>query len=257
MLEFFLLLTAGLLGGVVNTVAGGGSFITFPALLAVGVPPVAANATNTFASFAGYASGAVGFRSALWGHRARLYPVIAISLVGGFLGAGLLLNTAEASFERAVPWLLLLATGLLIRGAAIQEALQAWRAGSGTRSQAVGIGLATLLLLTCVYGGFFNAGLGIILLGYLTLSGYRDIHLMNGIKLLVSATVSVVAIIMFGMGDLIAWAQGGVVMAGTVVGGYLAARAVQVFSQAWVRRFIVTVASLMTIYFFLKTYAMG
>ena len=255
MLEFFLLLTAGLLGGVVNTVAGGGSFITFPALLAVGVPPLAANATNTFASFAGYASGALGFRKALWAHRTQLLGTLVVSVVGGFVGAGLLLNTAEATFQRAVPWLLLLATVLLVRGAVIQNALQTWQAESGRRSRAVGVGLGALLLATCVYGGFFNAGLGIILLGYLTLSGYRNIHLMNGIKLLVSAAVSVVAILMFGAGELIAWYQGSVVMAGTVVGGYTAARAVQILSQEWVRLFIVAVACCMTVYFFLATYA--
>lgn len=253
--EFFLLLLAGLLGGVVNTVAGGGSFITFPALMAVGVPPLAANATNTFASFAGYVSGAVGFRQTLWAHRARLAGVIAAALIGGFFGAWLLLNTGEATFQRAVPWLLLLGTLLLMRGEAIQHALWTWRARSSQRSRSVTAGLGALLLLTCIYGGFFNAGLGIILLGYLTLSGYRDIHLMNGIKLLVSAMVAVVAIFMFGVGDLIAWYEGLVVMAGTVVGGYMAAKAVQIFSQEWVRRFIVGVASSMTIYFFIAAYA--
>ncbi len=255
MSEFFLLLMAGLLGGVVNTVAGGGSFITFPALLAVGVPPVAANATNTFASFAGYVSGAAGFRQALWAHRTRLYGVIAIALIGGCLGAWLLLHTREATFQRAVPWLLLLATFLLLRGEAIQRALQAWRSRNPHRSRTIAVLLAVLLLSACIYGGFFNAGLGIILLGYLTLAGYRDIHLMNGIKLLVSAMVAVVAIVMFGAGDLIAWYQGLVVMAGTVVGGYAAARAVQVVSQIWVRRFIVSVAAAMTLYFFIDVYA--
>jgi len=255
MAEFFLLLTAGLLGGVVNTVAGGGSFITFPALLAVGVPPVAANATNTFASFAGYVSGAAGFRQALWAHRTQLYGVIALSLVGGGLGAWLLLTTREATFQRAVPWLLLLATLLLLRGEAIQRALQVWHARNPHRSRTIVVLLAGLLLATCIYGGFFNAGLGIILLGYLTLAGYRDIHLMNGIKLLVSAMVAFVAIVMFGVGDVIVWYQGAVVMTGTVVGGYGAARAVRVFSQVWVRRFIVSIAFGMTLYFFIDVYA--
>ena len=257
MLEFFLLLTAGLLGGVVNTVAGGGSFITFPALLAVGVPPVAANATNTFASFAGYVSGAAGFRQALWAHRTRLYGVIAIAVVGGCLGAWLLLHTREATFQRAVPWLLLLATLLLLRGEALQRALQAWRTHNQNpnRSRTVVVLLVALLLSACIYGGFFNAGLGIILLGYLTFAGYRDIHLMNGIKLLVSAMVAVVAIVMFGVGDMIAWYQGLVVMTGTMVGGYAAARAVQLVSQTWVRRFIVSVAAAMTLYFFIDAYA--
>lgn len=254
MTEVFFLLVAGFFGGMVNTVAGGGSFITFPALLAVGVPPVAANATNTFASFAGYVSGAVGFRQQLWAYRSQLYGIVGLALLGGLLGASLLLHTQEATFQRVVPWLLLLATVLLIRGAAMQHALQAWRAVNNQRSRTVTLGLGALLLATCVYGGFFNAGLGIILLGYLTLSGYRDIHLMNGIKLLVSALVALVAILLFGVGDMIAWYQGSVVMAGTVVGGYAAARTVQIVSQVWVRRFITAVAFVTTTYFFLTAY---
>ena len=142
-----------------------------------------------------------------------------------------------------------------MRGEAIQRALQAWRSRNPHRPRTIVVLLAVLLLSACTYGGFFNAGLGIILLGYLTLAGYRDIHLMNGIKLLVSAMVAVVAIVMFGAGDLIAWYQGAVVMAGTVVGGYAAARAVQVVSQIWVRRFIVSVAAAMTLYFFIDVYA--
>ncbi|MDP7408217.1 MAG: TSUP family transporter, partial [Luminiphilus sp.] len=116
MIEGVGLFLAGLIGGMVNAIAGGGSFITFPALMAAGVSPIAANATNTFASSAGYLSGAAGFRHELWAHRRQL-PSIAISaLVGGGLGAWLLLQTPENTFRNAIPWLLLLATVLLIWG---------------------------------------------------------------------------------------------------------------------------------------------
>ena len=103
------------------------------------------------------------------------------------------------------------------------------------------------------YGGFFNAGLGIILLGYFTLAGYQDIHLMNGLKLLVSALVSILAIVMFGVGDLIAWREGAIVLIGTLIGGYGAASAVRVVSQRLARRAIIAVAAGMTAYFFIAS----
>ena len=194
MIEEVGLFLAGLIGGMVNSIAGGGSFITFPALMAAGVPPIAANATNTFASSAGYLSGAAGFRQELWAHRHQL-PSIAISaLVGGGLGAWLLLQTPENTFRNAIPWLLLLATVLLIWGDLLQAASRRRFEGKQSPSALGGKLLALLLLLVCTYGGFFNAGLGIILLGYFTLSGHRDSHLMNGLKLLVSAFVSILAI---------------------------------------------------------------
>ena len=251
MIEGVGLFLAGLIGGMVNAIAGGGSFITFPALMASGVPPIAANATNTFASSAGYLSGAAGFRQELWAHRHQL-PSIAISaLVGGGLGAWLLLQTPENTFRNAIPWLLLLATVLLIWGDLLQAALRRRFEGKQSPSTLGGVLLALLLLLACTYGGFFNAGLGIILLGYFTLSGYRDIHLMNGLKLLVSAFVSILAIVLFGVGDLIAWRQGTIVLIGTMVGGYAAASAVRVVSQGMVRWAIIVVAAGMTVYFFI------
>ena len=113
-MEVMGLFLAGLIGGMVNSIAGGGSFITFPALLVAGVPPIAANATNTFASCAGYLSGAVGFRYALWTHRSQLPRLALLAMTGGGSGAWLLLQTPPATFSQAIPWLLLLATILLI-----------------------------------------------------------------------------------------------------------------------------------------------
>ena len=115
-LELVFLFAAGLLGGVINSIAGGGSFITFPALLLVGVPPISANATNTYASCAGYLSGAYAFRKELSEHRADLPRILLSSLLGGVIGAWLLLQTPEALFTQAIPWLLLLATALLVFG---------------------------------------------------------------------------------------------------------------------------------------------
>lgn len=251
MIEEVGLLLAGLIGGMVNSIAGGGSFITFPALIAAGLPPIAANATNTFASSAGYLSGAAGFRRELWAHRGQLPKIAVLALVGGGLGAWLLLQTPETTFSRAIPWLLMLATVLLIWGDPLQALLRRRFEGKQSLPALGSVLLSLLLLLVCTYGGFFNAGLGIILLGYFTLASYQDIHLMNGLKLLVSALVSILAIAMFGVGDLIAWREGTIVLIGTLIGGYATANAVRLVSQRLVRRAIIMVAAGMTAYFFI------
>ena len=156
MIEGMGLFLAGLIGGMVNAIAGGGSFITFPALMAAGVPPIAANATNTFASSAGYLSGAAGFRRELWAHRHQLPKIAVSALVGGGLGAWLLLQTPENTFSRAIPWLLLLATLLLIWGDPVQASLRRRFEGKQALSALGGVLLVLLLLLICTYGGFFK-----------------------------------------------------------------------------------------------------
>ncbi|MEH6453315.1 MAG: sulfite exporter TauE/SafE family protein, partial [Psychromonas sp.] len=159
-LEWFILFFAGVLGGILNSVAGGGSFITFPALLFAGVPPIAANATNTFASCAGYLSGAYAFRKEISTEKKNLKKIIIPSFVGGLLGAMLLLNTPESVFTETIPWLLLFATLLFIFGGKLNQLLVKL-GGKHKHANAIGsILLALLLLLICIYGGFFNAGLG-------------------------------------------------------------------------------------------------
>ena len=181
-MKFLFLFSAGFFGGVLNSIAGGGSFITFPALLFVGIAPISANATNTFASCAGYLSGAYAFRQDIHAHKAELPRLILISLAGGILGAWLLLKTPESVFREAIPWLLLFATVLFIFGGALNRALKK-RAGHHRHALSIGTALLALMLLgVCIYGGFFNAGLGIITLSYLVLAGYSNINAMNGLK---------------------------------------------------------------------------
>ena len=250
MLEVMLLFGAGVLGGMMNAIAGGGSFITFPALIAAGVPPISANATNTYASCAGYISGALGFRRELWAYRRLLPRVMLSSLLGGALGAWLLIQTSPLAFALAVPWLLLFATVLLIYGPRLQAALRDWF-GHSAKASALGmLAFAAALIMIATYGGFFNAGLGIILLGFLTLAGYTDVHVMNGIKLLVSAVVALIAITIFASEHLIAWAQGSVVLVGTLLGGYAAAMTSKWVNPIWIRRLMILIAGATTAYFF-------
>jgi uncharacterized membrane protein YfcA len=248
------LFTAGFLGGILNSIAGGGSFITFPALLFFGVPPISANATNTFASCAGYLSGAYAFRKDLYAHKRELPLIILISLAGGIAGAWLLLQTPEAIFREIIPWLLLFATLLFICGGKLNTTLKQF-ASYHQHASIVGRLLLLLLLLgICLYGGFFNAGLGIIVLSYLALAGYSNINTMNGLKLLVSSAISMIAIVLFVFSGVIAWHEGISVLLGTLVGGYVAAHVSRKLSQKHVRSFIIVVSCGITCYFFIDMY---
>lgn len=251
--EWILLFVAGFFGGVVNSVAGGGSFITFPALLFVGVPPISANATNTFASCSGYLSGSYAFRRDLYAYKEELPHFIALSLLGGGAGAWLLLQTPESLFREAIPWLLLFATLLFIFGGRLNNMLK--QLGSMHR-HAGSIGklfLMLMLLGISIYGGFFNAGLGIIILSYLALAGHSDINAMNGLKLLVSSAVSLIAIVLFIYGGAIAWYEGSLVLLGTLSGGYVAAHFSRQLPQNWVRAFVIIAGIGITTYFFYQT----
>lgn len=245
-----LLLAAGLIGGTLNALAGGGSFVTFPALLLAGVAPIAANASNTFASCAGYLSGAWALRKALTAQHSELPRLLLISLLGGAMGAWLLLQLSATQFRAAIPWLLLLSTLVFVFGERIYQAVQIF--ASAQRSGALLLlGISTLALFAAaLYGGFFNAGLGMVLLSVLSLSGYRQIHTMNALKLLLSCAVSLSAVAVFIRDDLIDWRAGGLVMIGSIAGAYLAARLSYRLSQPLLRRLLMVYSLLLTAYFF-------
>ena len=252
--DLIILFVAGLLGGILNSIAGGGSFITFPALLFVGIPPISANATNTFSACSGYISGAWAYRKDLAAVKEQLPRFILISLIGGISGAWLLLQTPETAFEQAIPWLLLFATVLFVFGSRINAALKSLTT-KHRHASALGVILLSLLLLgVCLYGGFFNAGLGIISLSYLALAGYSNIYTMNGLKLLISTFVSLIAIALFIYDGVIAWYEGSIVLLGTVLGGYVAAHQSRKLPQQWVRNFVIVASTGITLFFFYDIY---
>ena len=253
-MEWLLLFGSGLLAGVLNSIAGGGSFITFPALLFIGLPPLVANATNTFSSSAGYVSGALGFYQELKQIRAFLPTVVAFSTLGGALGAISLLFIPSERFEELIPWLMLFATGLFILGERVNNILRK-RISLGLKEETWFRCLSIFLLfLVTIYGGFFNAGLGIIILGYLVLTGFSDVHQMNGLKLLISAIVSITAIVIFIYDGLIDWSRGAAVMSGTLIGGFIAARISRRVHTAYVRVGIIITSITLTVYFFYSTH---
>ena len=249
--ELTILFVAGLLGGTLNAIAGGGTFITFPALMFAGIPPVAANATNTFSASAGYISGAWALKQELHAYRNKLPVILLTSLVGGVAGAWLLLQTPEQTFREAVPWLLLFATLMFIYG----EKINSYFVSLDIKHRHAPLVTKFLslfaLLLVSTYGGFFNAGLGIVILSYLALSGYNNINAMNGIKLLISTVVSLVAVVIFVAEGLIAWVEGTVVLLGTLMGGYLAAYYSRQISQKLVRNIVIVISVMITTYYFL------
>ena len=253
-MEWILLFVAGVLGGILNSVAGGGSFITFPSLLFVGVPPIVANATNTFAVCAGYVSGAYGFRQDIGKDPKIISFTVILSLIGGALGAYLLLSISESLFLEAIPWLLLVATLLFLFGYKVSEWSGKIAQGACLHPMWSIVALAACLILVSAYGGFFNAGLGVIVLSYLVLAGYKDINQMNGLKLLISSCVSLTAILVFVIDDSIDWSRGGTVMLGTLLGGYIAARVSRNVPQHYIKGFVALSSILMTVYFFCDVY---
>lgn len=250
-----ILFLAGISGGMLNSLAGGGSFLTFPALLFAGVPPISANASNTFASTAGYLSGAYGFRREIKKYKKQLPFYLSLSFIGGMAGSLLLLQTEERVFEQAIPWLLLFATFMFIYGAKLRIFLRKF--APKDRKHPIWykfLLLGVLFLGIATYGGFFNAGYGIIMLAYLTLAGFKNMNGMNGLKLLTSSTLSLTAIIIFIYNDVIAWVETGFVLIGTLLGGYLATYISRKFSSLAIRRFVILISISITAYFFYDTY---
>ena len=249
-----LLFVAGLLGGALNSLAGGGSFIVFPALLFSGVPPVLANASNTYAALPGYVSGALGYWKSMTAYKDRLVLYGIVSALFGYAGAELLLVVSDELFEMVVPWLMGFAVALFIFGNQINATLRA-RGGAGRGMKALGaVLLLALLAAVCVYGGFFNAGLGILLLAFLAMAGMTDIHAMNGLKLYISSVVALVAVIRFALDGTIDWYHGSIALLGVTIGGYTAARLARFIPTLWIRWGVIVYGVGMTLYFFWTAY---
>jgi uncharacterized membrane protein YfcA len=240
---------AALAAGALNSVAGGGSFISFPALLLVGLPPIVANATNNTAMWFGTLSSAGGYREELSSDRRRVVPLAVLAAGGGALGALLLLATPEATFTRLIPYLLLFATLLFAGSDWLRRA--AGRATTDTPRFSVPVLVA--LFGAAVYGGYFGAGLGILLLALFALTGWNDVHRMNGLKAVLSAFVNGVAVIPFAIAGKIAWSEALVVSAGAILGGYFGARLARRVDPRYVRVFVVVVGIVLTVTFFVRS----
>lgn len=235
--EAALLLFAGLAAGIVNAIAGGGSLITFPSMLAIGVPPVAANVSNALSVAPGYASSVVGSRADLAGQGRRVRRVAPTALVGALCGCVLLLNTPRRLFDFVVPFLVI--------GAALTLAGQARLRGLVGHPQDVSPKRATVMLhaavfLCALYGGYFNAALGVLLVAGLALVLDETLARVNALKNLLSALIGVVTILVYSVFGPVNWAAVAVIAPATVIGGYLGARVARRLPANVLRAVIVT-----------------
>ncbi|CUK09923.1 Sulfite exporter TauE/SafE [Ruegeria denitrificans] len=246
MFEDVIIASAAFLAGVLNAIAGGGSFLTFPALVLVGVPPIPANATSAVAVFPGYLSGAAGFLPELRTYdRRALISLLGLSIVGGVAGALLLLVTPSEAFGFIVPWLLLFATLLFLFDKKIRELTQSSKAASPIRRT-----LTTLAVTT--YGGYFNGGLGIVLLALFSGLGFRDINLMNGLKNIASFILSGASVATFVLAGIVYYREAVIMMIAATIGGYVGARVARRLPVSAIRFIVIAVGFGMTAVFFAR-----
>jgi uncharacterized protein len=243
---------AAVIAGTLNAVAGGGTFVSFPALLAMGVPAVDANATNTVALWPGLAASTGAYLKRLSVPRRLLVPLLLTSVVGGWVGALLLLKTPQRTFLHLVPWLLLGGTLLFAFGNSIRTlagktavvddfAKMSWQA----------ITLTSIAeLLVAIYGGYFGAGIGFMTLGMLAALGMRDIHAMGAIRTLLAVVINAAAVLTFILARAVFWPQCGVMIAGAMLGGWFGAHFAQKADPVKVRRVVIAVGVAMSAYYF-------
>ncbi|HLG13043.1 MAG TPA: sulfite exporter TauE/SafE family protein [Blastocatellia bacterium] len=250
---------AAFLAGMVNSVAGGGTLISFPVLVWIGVEPQAANVTNTVALWPGSLGGMIGFRRELAGSRRWMLLLGAPSVAGGLLGAFWLLKTNPRTFAAIVPYLILFATILF----ALQEPLTRRLRRSDDETpgpvqsprpppHALWIGAAMFQFVVAVYGGYFGAGIGILMLATLGVLGLTDIHQMNGLKNCFAVCINVIAAAYFMLWGPVRWNFAAVMAVGAIAGGYGGAGLGRKLGRVFVRRFVIVIGLAMAISLLLR-----
>jgi uncharacterized membrane protein YfcA len=255
--EIALLVLVAAIAGALNSIAGGGSFVSFPTLLFLGLPSINANATNTLGLWPGTMASAGAYRKAMDAAMLkRLVPLIIITLAGSLVGARLLLKTHVTTFDRLVPWLLLQGTVLFIFRARITAWAAHRRAQDGpSRLQVMAVTLAQAVL--GIYIGYFGAGVGIVMLPLLSLMGIDNIHAMSGVRTFLVTCGNALAIAVFILARAIYWPQASLMMLGAVAGGYAGAWFAQKMQPKTVSYLVIAIGAGMTAYFFWKTYLRG
>jgi uncharacterized membrane protein YfcA len=251
LLDFVVIGLAAVAAGFVNAIAGGGTLISFPALIAVGVPPVAANVTNTVALVPGYLGATFAQLKDLVGQERRLRLLIPTGALGGIVGGLLLLNTSEKLFAQLVPYLILLAAFLL----AIQDIVRKWVArrieasGGSAANEAWSIGP---VFLASIYGGYFGAGLSVIILAVLGLVIDDTLTRLNGLKQIIAFSVNVAAAIFFIFSDQVVWSAAAVMAAGAVLGGVLGGKLARFVKPQALRVIVVTIAVIVAVVYLMR-----
>ena len=250
-LELLLIALASVAAGAVNALAGGGTLITFPALTAVGIPTVAANVTNTVALCPGYLGATLAQRADILDQRRRLWFLLPAAALGGLAGGLLLLNTSERLFRELVPYLILLAALLL----AVQEPLRRWlvarTAGSQDRRPRE-VWAAVPVFLAAIYGGYFGAGLSVIILAVLGLALDDSLTRLNALKQVVALVTNLTAALLFVFSGQVVWPAAVVMAAGSLVGGALGGRLAGRVQPATLRRVVVVIGVAVAVVYFLR-----
>ena len=242
-----ILALAGLIAGTVNAVAGGGTFFTFSALVFTGIPPVAANATSAVALTPSNLSSVAAYLPEIRMHWRRYAALGVASAIGGFLGAQLLLATPAKAFIALVPWFLGFATLLFATGPLLRKAIDAVSHGPGTPGRRLA-GLVMQFIVS-IYGGYFGAGMGIIMLAALSLAEGDDYHFINAAKNICATLIQIFALISFLSSGIVQWPSGLVAGLGSVIGGYYGVALARRIPQPVMRWFVVTVGALLTLRF--------
>ena len=243
-----LLAGAGFAAGAINAAAGGGSLVSFPALVALGYPSLSANVTNNVAVAPGYIGGAVGYRHGLRGQRGRIIPLAIASAVGSLIGVGLLLVSTQQAFEIIVPFLVLLASALI----AAQPVISRWtdkHLGSGDRP---GIGALTGQTLVAAYGGYFSAALGVAVLALLGIFLEDTLQRLNALKALLQLLIGAVSAVGFAFLAQVDWVAVAIIGPASVIGGEIGARLAQRVSDRWLRVGIVAYGLAAAIWLFVR-----
>lgn len=237
--EILTLLCAAAAAGAINAVAGGGTILTFPTLLAIGTPAVVANATSTVALVFGTSGSVYGFRRHIPSIRQWLWRFIPVSLLGGLIGSWLLTITGNEIFSRLVPFLILFAT-LLFLAQGIVSRMVRNSAVEPIREPLVWPAIL-FQFFVAIYGGFFGAGIGILMLATLGFIGLKDIHQMNALKNILGSLINVVASVMFICRGMVDWPKVGIMTLGAIAGYYLGSHYSQKIPQIWVRHIVLAI----------------
>ena len=257
LLDLLLIGAGGLAAGAVNAIAGGGTFFSFPALLAVGLPPVVANASNSVALWPGSLTGAWAYRRELARYKRYLLPMGLASFLGGAAGGLLLLAAGDARFAALIPWLLGFATLLFTFSPQLSALLKRLRPPvAQTHKDEHGAGSPigwAVQLLVAIYGGFFGAGMGILMMASLAIGGHEDVQHINALKNLLSAVIYSVTVITFIVAGAVSWPHTLVMVLTASLGGYWGARMARNIQGPWLRRMVIAVGAALTLYYFYKT----
>lgn len=255
MIPLIILLVASILAGFANAVAGGGTFFSFPALTGIGLSSLVANATNAVAVTPGHALAAWSYRDTLKRAKGRLIIMWIASGIGAIAGAYLLTITPAKTFSALVPWLVLFATVSFAFGPAVQKAIQARKVATAIdpdKKKTVTVAAAITYMLASIYGGYFGAGQGIVLMTVLTLTGIDDIQEANAFKNAIATLCSLIAVIILAFKGIIVWKYGILMIVGATIGGLLGGKFAKSLDKKTLRTIVIVIGTLLTIWYFYK-----